>query len=172
MSKLEEATRLYEQATLIAQQRRPDRVAVIALLEESAKLGNGQAACALGDWARRGVGGESSPARAAKYYKLAAELGSSSGAFDYAKSLEIGFGVRKSERKAREAYLLSAMLGNDRAAFEFYRCLWHGIGGRQDRNLAKAVRGHFEALGRFAERGKTKLKAGGIRKRKVQRKRA
>lgn len=152
MKTSKKANDLFAEATLRAQSPRPDRKSIVAMLERAAELGSGQAAWALGDWARRGVGGKSNPTRAVRYYRLAAELGAAFGAFDYAHALERGYGVRKSERKARNAYQLAAMLGDAQGAFEYYRCLWHGLGGAQDRVLARAVRVHFEKLGQFTAR--------------------
>jgi uncharacterized protein len=114
-------------------------------------LGSANAAWALGDWARRGVGGKRSRRSAATHYRKAAELGSSAGAFDYGRALERGSGTRKNKRAALRAYLLSAMLGDENAPYEVFRCFWHGIGSSPDRHLAGAIRDHFKQLGRFKD---------------------
>lgn len=150
----ERADELHQRALADAKKRKADKRQIITLLEEACKLGSGEAAWALGDWLRRGVGGDTDPARATRYFKLAASRRSANAAFDYAKALEIGYGTKKNERRARDTYLLSALLGDSQAAFEYFRCLWHGIGGRADRIMAEAVREHFTKIDCFSERSK------------------
>ena len=154
MTKASEAKALYDQATLIALKKKPYRKATIALLKQAVDLGSNEAARALGDWARRGVGGKRDPKLAAAYFRKAAELGSALGAHEFAHCLEFGFGLRKNASRARRAYLLASLLGDEHAPFELRRCLFFGIGGEPDAQLAEALGRHFTALGRFSDLSK------------------
>lgn len=122
----------------------PDTTCALARLDRAAKEGRASAKTLLG-WmhAEEGIGGKVDEARAAQYYREAAQQGEPSARNNLGELYEKGRSVAKNENAAFEYYLAAAQSGFPPAQFNAGRLYAAGRGTAQ--NLGEARRWLGEA---------------------------
>lgn len=114
-----------------------DGAAALALLEKADRLGNAEAAYAIGTWYLFGKHVVKHYPTAVSYLQRAASRGYASAASDLAVCYEKGAGVLKDKGEAFRLYMKAARLGDKQAAYEVGRCFYWGIGTAKDRRAAE-----------------------------------
>lgn len=97
-----------------------------------AKQGNASTAVEIAGFYFHGVGTRRRPRQAARYYRMAARLGSGEGAYSYAYCLEFGNGVPKNLRRALKWYRESLKRGFwVKSSRKAIRCIQRELAGSQ-----------------------------------------
>jgi len=137
----------YDKALVEMAKSRPDMKKVFFLLEKSLKLGNPEAAYALGTWYLHGRYVKKNIKKAVALLRQSAKDNVPNAIFDMAVCYEKGVGVRKNPRKSMEHYLRAFLYGDKQSTYEIGRCYYYGIGVSKDRRLAKIWLDRARGLG-------------------------
>lgn len=128
----------YKQALREARKKNPRNDKVFALLNKSLRVGNPEAAYALGTWYLHGKHVRKNLRKAIRLLRSAAKKNVPCALYDMAVSYEVGVGIRRNAERAAEHYMRAALHGDKQSVFEVGRCYYYGVGVARDRRIAWA----------------------------------
>jgi len=114
----------------------PDFDLATDLLNKALKVGNPEAAYALGTWYFYGRKFKKDIKKGIKLWQYAAKQNFPDAVWDLAISYEKGVGLKRDLKKAFECYQKAALYGEKNAFHAVGRCYYYGIGTQQNRTLA------------------------------------